>query len=417
MKTIKFITLGCKVNQYDTQNIREQFCALGLSEVRGNARADVYLINTCTVTHRSDSDSLYYIRKSRRENPKARIILTGCFSELDAKKIKKENSIDLIIKNKDKDKAARIFARKFLKSKNKIACNSGISHFEGRTRAFIKIQDGCNNYCSYCRVPHARGKSSSRSLKSIVIEAEKLAVNGFKEIVLCGVCLGAYGRDLKPRLFLVDVITALEKIPYIFRIRLSSIEAMDVSKELIDKMAVSGKLCKHLHIPIQSGDDRVLKAMNRRYTSRDYLDLIKAIKSRLPDIAITTDVLVGFPTENEESFNNTVKLVKKIMPLKAHVFSYSPRPGTAAESKYKNKIDIKVIQDRLARLKQVALESSLKYKKHFLNKMMEVLVEDSKGLPAGQYEGYTSNYIKTNISSKKDIKNKIVSVKILNFSE
>jgi len=412
MKTIKFLTLGCKVNQYETQNIREQFLYLGLIEVKGDTPADIYLINTCTVTHRSDSDSSYLIRRSVRENPKAKIVLTGCFSQLDQKNIKKKYRISLFIKNEDKENAASIFAQKFL-GKKEIICNSGISHFEGRTRAFIKIQDGCNNCCSYCRVPIARGKSKSRKLAFIIKEAQRLVANGFKEIVLCGVCLGAYGRDFSPELGLVDVINELEKIDGLLRIRLSSIEAMDVTSGLINKIKTSRKLCHHLHIPIQSGDDTILKKMNRRYKSLDYLNLIKIIKKNVPDIAITTDVMVGFPEETEENFNNTVKLVKQITPLKVHIFPFSLRPGTLICKKKPKVVNPHIIQTRLKQLKNVAEKLAEKFRNRYKNKSMDVLIEEVAF--NGYFEGYTTNYLRVKFKSDKKLHNQIIKIKLNNY--
>lgn len=411
MKTIKFFTLGCKVNQYDTQNIREQFFGLGFKEVKGPGPADIYLINTCTVTHRSDADSLYLIRKSKRENPKSKIIITGCYSQLDSNKISRENKVDLVIKNQDKDNAAEIFAKKFIKNKKMTCPSKGISFFDGHTRAFIKIQDGCNNLCSYCRVPQARGKSKSKKLAFIIAEAEKLVENGFKEIVLCGVCLGSYGADLKPRMTLLNIINELEKIDGLLRIRLSSIEAMDVTRELIEKMTKSEKLCHHLHIPIQSGDDNILKVMNRKYTSKDYLNLIRKIQKLVKDVAITSDVLVGFPGETENNFNNSVKLVKAIKPLKVHVFPYSPRPGTlAVKNMLSRQVDPVIIKTRVLKLGKISDKLNSSFKKRFFNKKIPVLFERKIRNEGNVYEGYSSNYLKVTLNSDKDISNTILTV-------
>src|SRR4030042_4456555 len=262
MKTIKFYSLGCKVNQYDTQGLREHFLRKGFKASDNGETADVCLINTCTVTQKADADSLNIIRRAKKLNPRAKIIVTGCLAELDADKIRSQGVSSLLIKHKHKLKLLE----------------RGISGFCGHARAFLKIQEGCSNYCSYCKVPLVRGKSRSRPLRQIINEAKRLVESGFKEIVLTGICLGAYGRDLKPAVSLVKVIESLEKIGELLRIRLSSIEAGDVSLELIDKMAKSNKLCRHLHIPIQSGDDAILKKMNRKYTRNDYLALIKKLK-------------------------------------------------------------------------------------------------------------------------------------------
>ena len=294
----------------------------------------------------------------------------------------------------------------------------GITGFTGHTRAFLKIQDGCNNFCSYCKVPLVRGRSRSRPLEEIIKEAEQLVNNGFQEIVLCGICLGAYGRNSAVKSELVDVIDALEKIDGLLRIRLSSIEAGDVSARLIKKMAESnlacrqtGKLCRHLHIPIQSGDNEILKKMNRSYSRTDYLNLINRIKKSIPQIAITTDVLVGFPEENEANFKNTIDLIKKIIPLKVHIFPYSPRRGTSAYN-FKDRESPAKIRRRILILEVIAESCALAYKKRFLNKNMDVLIEAQAKEDPCFWEGHTDNYIKVRIKSKEDLKNRLIRLRL-----
>ena len=415
MKTVKFYTLGCKVNQYDTQEIRERFIACGFKEINNGAKADLYVINTCTVTHRADSDSLGFIRKAKRENPKARIIVTGCLAELDESRIKTASPGVIIVKKKGLSTPGRLhsFARGLSLNKATVP-RQGISYFSGHTRAFLKIQDGCDNFCSYCKVPLVRGVSKSKPLSQIKQEAQRLAENSFKEIVLCGICLGAYGRDLKPERNLVDAISALEGIDGILRIRLSSIEAADVSDELIQKLAKSGKLCRHLHIPIQSGDDEILKKMNRRYTRSDYINLIRKIKRAVPAIAITTDVLVGFPGESEDNFRNTLDLVKEIKPLKAHIFPYSKREATAAARDSKFEVDAAVIKERISRLKKIADKCACIYKKRFLLKNLDVLIESPSKENPGFWEGYTDNYLKVCMKPEGQLalKNRLIPLKI-----
>jgi len=399
---IKFYTLGCKANQYDTQSIREKFLNSGFQEINNGKKADVYLINTCTVTHRADSDSLNLIRRAKRENSKAKIIVTGCLTELDSHKIKQISKNITLVKNRDKKNILKCFPAYSLQLTTYSL--NGISSFAGHTRAFLKIQDGCDNFCSYCKVPLVRGRSRSRPKEEIISEAKRLVVNGFKEIVLTGICLGAY-RDL------VGLIEKLEKIPGLLRIRLSSIEAGDISDELIEKIAKSDKICRHLHIPIQSGDNEILKKMNRKYSRDDYLNLIKEIKRKIPQIAITTDCLVGFPSESEESFRNTLDLVKKIMPLKVHIFPYSARPTTAAAG-FKEKVKIEVIKERIKRLEKLADSCSLQYRKKFSGKIMPVLIEGQVKNKLDFWQGYTDNYIKVILKSRADLKNCIQSIRL-----
>jgi threonylcarbamoyladenosine tRNA methylthiotransferase MtaB len=404
MQSVKLYTLGCKVNQYDTQSIREDFLHSGFREINNGSKADIYVVNTCTVTQRADSESLKLVRRAKRENPKARIVVTGCLAELDRDKIKKEAGKSLIVRNKDKNRIVGL-----LNGNNGLR-DKGITDFSGHTRAFLKIQDGCNNFCAYCKVPLVRGSSRSKPLKNIIQEAGQLVEAGFKEIVLSGICLGSYGRDLKAGTTLIDVIEALEGIEGLARIRLSSIEAGDVSDELIDKMACSAKLCRHLHIPIQSGDNAILKKMNRRYTKGDYLRLIRKLRSRIPQVALTTDVLVGFPGETEEAFRNTLDLVKKVVPLRTHIFPYSRREGTAAD-KFEPGLSPEIIKRRVQRLKELAEKCSLEYKKQFLNKEIEVLVESRLPNSADLWEGYSDNYIRVRLDSGLDLGNKLIRVR------
>ena len=288
----------------------------------------------------------------------------------------------------------------------------GISYFSGHTRAFLKIQDGCDNFCSYCKVPLVRGAPRSKPLREVIREAVQLSANGFKEIVLSGICLGSYGRDLSGGLTLVDVVEALEDIEGLARIRLSSIEAGDVSDGLIEKMAESKKLCPHLHIPMQSGDDEILKKMNRRYTKGDYADLIRKLRNKMPQVAVTTDVLVGFPGETEEAFRNTLDLIKKILPLRTHIFPYSPRERTAAAN-FDSRISPGIISRRINRIKGLSQSCSLEYKRRFLNKNMQVLIESRLRLRDNPdlWQGYSDNYIKVAVKSKRDLKNQIISVR------
>jgi len=413
MKTVKFFTLGCKVNQYDTQVIREQFVNSGFKELNNGSPADICIINTCTVTHRADSDSLNIIRRVIRENPKAKVIVTGCLTELDAPRIKRIDGVSLIIKNKDKEKLLKRLSRIFyLNGQNGQTgiTNKGISCFWAHTRAFLKIQDGCNNFCSYCKVPLVRGFSRSRTIGEIILEAINLVKNGFREIVLCGICLGVYGRDLNPKQDIVDVIQELENISGLLRIRLSSIEAKDVSDRLIKKLASSQKLCRHLHIPLQSGDDNILKKMDRIYSSQAHLDLVQRIKKQIPEIAITTDVMVGFPTETDDNFQNTVSLIKKILPLKVHIFSYSPRKGTRAYREFQQELDPKIIKERFLYLQKISNASSLNYKKRFINQTLPVLMEEKTR--SGFWHGYTDNYLRVLFKSNLELKNKLILVKL-----
>jgi threonylcarbamoyladenosine tRNA methylthiotransferase MtaB len=411
MKTVKFYTLGCKVNQYDAQAIRESLLGIGYVEASGNKQASACIINTCTVTHRADADSLNLIRRAKRENPAAKIIVTGCLAELDGDKIKSSCSSSIVVKNKQKSGIWRLLSNKedVLPARGV----SGISGFAGHTRAFLKIQDGCNNFCAYCKVPLVRGRSKSKPLKEIVKEASRLVSSGFKEIVLTGICLGVYGKDLIPRVSLADILSVLGKLPGLYRLRLSSIEAMDISRRLLLTISASRVICPHLHIPLQSGDDQILKAMRRSYDSAAYLKLIRKIKTRIPGIGITTDVLVGFPGESAENYKNTLELVKKAAPLKVHIFPYSPREGTAAYRIDEAQIAFPVIRQRMQRLQLEAERLTAAYIRKFLGKRLIVLFEGRCKDSPGYWEGYTANYIKVKVRSRANLANCLAEVTLV----
>ncbi|MCG2713748.1 MAG: MiaB/RimO family radical SAM methylthiotransferase [Candidatus Omnitrophica bacterium] len=391
MKRIRFFTLGCKANQYDTQSIRERFLSKGFKDDDNNLSPDYFLINTCTVTSGADQKSRNIIRRCIQSNPKAVVIVTGCLVEKDWDLLANIPGISLVIK--------------------KNFFPEGISDFSQHTRAFLKIQDGCDNFCTYCKVALVRGKKRSKDIKQVLEEAKKLVACGFHEIVLTGICLGEYGKDLYPKKDLVDAIDLLLKLEGLTRLRLSSIEAGDVSVKLIKCLASSKKLCRHLHIPIQSGDDGILKRMNRKYTNQKYQNLISRIKHNIPGVSITTDCLVGFPGETEANFDNTVNLVKKILPLKVHIFPYSRRLGTKAAN-FSGMVDAKTIKSRCAKLEKVSKECQYKFMRDFIGKKVSVLIEGISKSEAGYLEGLTDNYLKVRVPFKLELKNKIAQVKL-----
>jgi threonylcarbamoyladenosine tRNA methylthiotransferase MtaB len=396
IKTFQIHTLGCKVNQYDSQSIRERFLQAGFKEISNGKRAHFYIINTCTVTASADRKSRNIIRHCIRENPRGKIIVTGCLA-------KKKEALLSGIKG-----ISYIIGKRFF--------GEGISDFQGRTRAFLKIQDGCNNRCSYCKVPVVRGNSRSRDSRTIVREASVLSAKGFREIVLTGICLGAYGKDLKPRTSLTGLINELEKIPALERLRLSSIEASDITEALIAQMRESRKLCPHLHIPRQSGDDEILRLMSRTYRRADYLRIVTKIKRAVPGIAVTTDILVGFPGETESQFNNTVCLLKKVVPLRTHIFPYSPREGTPAGA-LRNTVEAHIVQKRIDELRKTAEACAQKFQSSFINKRLEVLFENQSKQKPGFWEGYAENYIKVLAASTECLENKIKPVRLTGNKE
>ncbi|MCX7927552.1 MAG: tRNA (N(6)-L-threonylcarbamoyladenosine(37)-C(2))-methylthiotransferase MtaB [Candidatus Omnitrophica bacterium] len=417
-KTVKFYTLGCKVNQYETQEIREQFLKAGFKEIQDTQPADVYIINTCTVTQKADKESLYYIRLAHRQNPQGFVVVTGCLAQLDREICKEQAGVSLVVPQQQKPQLFKKVLQKihFKPPYSFSNLQSGISFFYGHSRAFVKVQDGCNNLCSYCRVPLARGRSRSRPLKEIVEEVRRLTDAGYKEIVLTGICLGSYGRDLKPKEDIVSLIENFEKIDGLIRIRLSSIEAQDITAHLIKKIAEKSKLCRHLHIPIQSGDDKILSRMGRSFKRSQYLELFNKLRTAVPEIGLTTDVMVGFPGETEQNFQNTISLLEQMLPLRCHIFGFSARAATKAYC-MKDTIEVDKIKARSGYLRQIARQLSHKYLRCCIGFCQEVLLESYTDSSRRYVQGYTDTYINVHLAAKKLKLNDIVKVKLVEVKD
>jgi len=401
MKTIFFYTLGCKVNQYETQAIREKFLKYGYIETDLKS-AEVVVINTCTVTSRSDIKSLKFIRKAiRNSSLNSKIIVTGCLAETDEEKIYNIKGIDLILGNKFKPIIADLVENK-LRVEDIKECNIydlKITQFKSHTRAFLKVQDGCNHSCSYCKVPLARDKAHSRNLEAIIDEAELLIKNGYKELILTGVCLGAYGVDLNPETHIESLLKKLTCLEGEFRIRLSSIEPNYITRKLLNFILENNKICNYLHIPLQSGDNRILQLMKRQYKIEKILDLIDYTKSKNPFFSFSTDIIIGFPTEDDNSIKNTINVLEDMQPVRTHIFKFSKRKGTPAYNLEDNITDLNKRRWYEAML-EISDKSSVNFRSKFIGKNLDVLIEKSKNCKTG---GYTDNYIyvKTNLNSKK----------------
>ena len=403
MKTFKIITLGCKVNQYETQAMREQLISAGLKEVNPHTKyfgvgvnshtpADLYIVNTCTVTQDTDRECRRFLRRCAKENPKASIVATGCYAENDAGVIKEINSNIIILK---KGTASDFLAG--LKGVRPIEEKSEavpiITYFEGRTKAFIKIQDGCDNFCSYCKVPYVRGNPRSRNKDEIIMEAQNLIKNNYKELVLCGICLGSYGKGLKEKVDLTDIVSQISDLSGDFRIRLSSIEMQDVNCALINLIKDRDNICNHLHIPLQSGDDEILKNMNRKYTSAEFINQICKIKEEIPGIAISTDIIVGFPGESESAFNNTLNTIEKIQPMRTHIFTYSKRDGTSA-CNLKGHVKKCDAAKRYKIIKKATDKIAGEYYECSKTLPQRVLVEDERDKLTKKLCGYSDTYVR-----------------------
>lgn len=388
---VRFVTLGCKVNQYETQRMREIFLSAGFEEAGRGTPAGVCVINTCTVTAKADSDSLYAIRRAVEDNPGALVLATGCLAEKDGDRIKKIKGVSSVLRNACKERILD-----FVPVPAAGSIPAGISFFYGRSRAFVKIQDGCDNRCSYCKVSLVRGRIRSRGGKDILEEISRLAANGYREIVLTGICLGSYGIDKGLPGSLAQLIKDIARVDGLDRIRLSSIEVSDISPALLELFSEDNKLCPHFHVPLQSGDDRILAMMRRRYNGKTFLERIGQIKKSVPGVSITTDVIAGFPGEDEKAFLNTLRTIREIQPLKTHVFPFSPRKGTAA-AEMTGRLSRETIKRRCVVLSGLARECSIEYMKSFIDKEVEVMPEggspDTDNKKAFR-EGYSSNYIR-----------------------
>ncbi len=410
-------TLGCKVNQYESQAMRELLIRADFKECLSKEIADIYIINTCTVTRKADTESRYWAGIFHKTNPNAKIVITGCCAEKDADMFSFLPGISNIINNKDKGRIAEILAGP-QSTVHGPQTGEGpskrfftITDFKDHTRAFVKIQDGCSNFCAYCKVPLVRGLSISKPVKEAAEEVSVLVSKGFKEIVLTGICLGAWGGDLEEKSNIVDILKALNNIPGDFRIRLSSIEPKYVTDELTDFIARNRRVCRHLHIPIQSGDDEVLAKMNRPYTAQQLKDIIIKVRKKIEGIGIATDILVGFPGESDKNFRNTVNLVKEIQPVRVHIFPFSKREGTSAAT-MAGEVPYGVIKSRFQQMKIAAITASYLYKETFLGKCLDVLVESKRERHSGRLTGYSDNYIKVMFDGPDTFMKNIVPVKI-----
>lgn len=414
-KSFSIRTFGCKVNQYESQAMREMLLSAGFVEALTRQTADIFVINTCTVTSQADKEARYFINLLHRKNPNAKIVLTGCLAEDAAGAMASLPGVVGVVKNADKNRIAD-----FLKTMDDISAPAAsrdltlkITGFANHAKAFLKIQDGCENFCSYCKVPYVRGKFSSKPVENIKEEVETLYLNGFKEIILTGICLGAWSAG---RGGLVEALIAIDSIPGDFRIRLSSIELKYVTDELMDFLAGNKRFCRHLHIPIQSGDDSILARMNRPYTVSDFLNTVNKARRTIPDIAITTDVMVGFPGETNSNFRNTVKAIRDIVPLRTHIFTFSRREGTAAYDMAPI-ISPDIASRRHAELSAVTLDTSLIFRMGFIGRNLDVLVETKRDKATGYLTGYTDNYIKVRFDAPDSKMKKIIPIAITNAEE
>ncbi|MDO4300409.1 MAG: tRNA (N(6)-L-threonylcarbamoyladenosine(37)-C(2))-methylthiotransferase MtaB [Clostridia bacterium] len=421
MNRIAFTTLGCKVNLYDSEAMAELFAQKGYEIVDFDDTADIYVINTCTVTNFGDKKSRQMIRRARRQNENSIIVATGCYAQVAPQTVAEIEGINIVIGTKDRGKVVEI-VESYRAEKgvlNAVTDIKGekeferlrVSNLKDRTRAYIKIQEGCNRYCTYCIIPYARGPVRSRKPEDVIDEVKTLAKNGFKEVVLTGIHVASYGLDLE-NITLADIIEQVHSVEGIERIRFSSMEPKACDDEFVARMAKLPKVCEHYHLSLQSGSDTTLKKMNRRYTAEEYAAACERLRKAFPDAAITTDIIVGFPTETDENFNESYEFAEKVRLSKIHVFPYSPKTGTPA-AKIRPQIAPDVKNERSHKMLELSARLNKEFMSRYISSTMEVLFERLEG---DFYEGHTRNYIKVLCKSDSDLTNQLVNVKLTDIA-
>jgi threonylcarbamoyladenosine tRNA methylthiotransferase MtaB len=422
MPKFKITTLGCKVNQYDSDAIAKQLESFDWLTARDNETPEICIINTCTVTHKAGMQSRQAVRQAMRANPTARIVVTGCYAQTQPQAIAKINGVHHVIGNADKHRLYELIGSdgkadlrqpllvgrgiqpQPLKSAPWVAVGS-------RTRPFFKIQDGCNAFCTYCIVPYARGPSRSLPVKDVLRGIQALSAAGYQETVLAGIHLGNYGRDLNPQTNLCQLLDRIHGLNLIERVRLTSIEPLELTDDIINRVAESAQFCQHFHIPLQSGDDRILRKMGRPYTALDFRQGVEKIHERLPHAAIGVDTLIGFPGETDEAFEATYALIEELPVGYLHVFPFSSRPGTPAAG-YPGKIPSKVIKQRCKRMRDLGNSKRVNFYKQFIGKEIEVLVESTRHKPTGLWKGLSSNYLPILFDADNDHLKGLISIRV-----
>ena len=416
---VAFCSLGCKVNQYETNAMAQKFIEHGYSVVDFEEPADIYIVNTCTVTSIADKKSRQMLRRAKEHNENSIVVACGCYAQVAAKEIEKIEDVNLVIGNNEKNDIIEIIEKYRADNKvNEIVSDVmykeeyvefGPTTYTEKTRAVIKVQDGCDRFCSYCLIPFARGHIRSRSIDNVIEEVKKVVDDGFKEVVITGIHVASYGRDFKDGTTLIDLLEKINKVEGLQRIRLSSIEPIIMTDDFIERLSKLDKICDHFHLSLQSGCTETLKRMNRRYTAEEFFDATKRLRAKFPNAALTTDIIVGFPGETVEEFNETYEFLKKIKFYHMHVFKYSPRKGTKA-AVMPNQVDSKIKEIRSKKLIELSDESELEYNKSYIGKKVQVLFEEKDN---GYYKGHTKNYMVVKYRTDEELENKIKDVMIV----
>ena len=411
MKTVAFCTLGCKVNQYETNAMMQKMIEAGYEVVDFETKADIYIINTCTVTNMADKKSRQMLRRVKEINPEAILVAVGCYAQVAKEKLEQIPEIDLILGINEKNDIVE-----YVEQASKNTYVSDVLHqtefldfgdvtYTEKTRAVIKVQDGCNQFCSYCIIPYARGRIRSRKPESVIKEITDVAKEGIKEVVITGIHIASYGKDfdIVPEYRLIDLLEEIQKVDGIQRIRLGSLEPTLITEEFVTRLKKLSKICDHFHLSLQSGCDETLKRMNRKYTTDQFKHVVELLKNAYPEVHLTTDVIVGFPGETEEEFNKTYEFLKEIKFYKMHVFKYSPRSGTVA-AKMPNQIDGNVKEERSNKLIELSDKNEKEYNQQYIGKEVEVLLEEREG----EYlKGHTTNYMVVKMKTNENLENTI----------
>ena len=429
-KTVSFYTLGCKVNQYETNAMEQQFIKNNYKIVENTQKADIYVINTCTVTNMAERKSRQMLRRVKEINPSAVLVVCGCYAQVAKNELEQIPEIDIILGINEKNEIVQIVENYMEKmaekdkrsqeaeiddvSKQKEFLDFGDVTYTEKNRAVVKVQDGCNMFCSYCIIPYARGRIRSRKIESVVSEIEKIAKEEIKEVVITGIHVASYGKDFdnentSKKIRLIDLLEAINKIDGIDRIRLSSLEPTIVDEEFATRLSKLDKICDHFHLSLQSGCDETLKRMNRKYTTQIYRDAVATLRKYYPKASFTTDVIVGFPGETDEEFAKTYEFLKEIDFYRLHVFKYSPRRGTVAE-KMPNQIDGNKKEERSNKLIELSNSTENKHNQSYIGKTVKVLFEEFED---GFFKGHTTNYMMVKVAGEEEQSDKFVN-KILN---
>ncbi len=445
---VKFYTLGCKVNTYETEAMEQQFMTYGYDLSEGNA--DIYVINTCAVTNIAERKSRQMIRRAKEQNPKAIIVVCGCYAQTSKEEIEKMPEVDIVIGVNEKTNIVKIVEEYINHNTNLVQVSDvmhqnnyldfGTTTYTELNRAVVKVQDGCDRFCSYCIIPYARGKVRSRNPESVLREIAQIAQEGIKEVVITGIHLASFGKDFSnedakkyrqtfgynqnfksfdPKddlhtggFRLIELLEQINKVKGIERIRLGSLEPKLITKDFVARLSKLEKICPHFHLSLQSGCDKTLKDMNRRYTTEEFESSANLLRKVYPDVALTTDIIVGFPNETDADFEKTYEFLKKIKFYKMHIFKYSPKKGTVA-IKMKNQVDGKIKEERSKKLIELSNKNQNEYNESYIGKTVKVLFEEYKN---GYFKGHTANYImvnvKANLEDESKFVNKILDVKI-----